>query len=313
MLHQFASRYAGVESIETWSISKGVILKENKTRSNRFTVRAVPPNSKMIIPRMIKGTWLDQGPAGSVVVNQKLADTYSEIKINEPFILMIKEKPIELKIVGIIKEFSDSALYMKAADFHKMAEPTNMANALMIKLLKSSGKTQETLAKAIEQDLEKSDLNIRRVIGTQQILVIILDHLDILMLMLSSLAFLVMTVGALGMTSSMSISVMERSKEIAVLRTIGATPQAIKAMLTYEGVAIALMGWLLGVLFSYPVSRMVSDFFGRLILEYPLDYRGSYIGIGLSLAISIVFAILASRIPVKTATQKPIREVISYA
>ena len=54
---------------------------------------------------------------------------------------------------------------------------------------------------------------------------IIYDHLNIILTLLAFLAMLVLVVSALGMASATGINIMERTREIGVLRAIGATPK----------------------------------------------------------------------------------------
>jgi putative ABC transport system permease protein len=92
------------------------------------------------------------------------------------------------------------------------------------------------------------------------------DHLLMVagFLMIMSQAMIV--VGGLGLASTMSLAVLERTREIGVLRAIGARHGAILAMVQIEGLVISIASWALAIPLSVPMSVILGRAFGKIMM-----------------------------------------------
>jgi predicted lysophospholipase L1 biosynthesis ABC-type transport system permease subunit len=90
--------------------------------------------------------------------------------------------------------------------------------------------------------------------------------------MLLGLAMLVATVGGIGLAGSLSISVMERQREIGVMRAIGAHSRTIRWLFILEGLLQGLLSWLIVIPLSHVISRPLARLLGQTMLEIDLDY-----------------------------------------
>ncbi len=116
------------------------------------------------------------------------------------------------------------------------------------------------------------------------------------------------------MASATTITVMERTREIGVLRAIGATPRRIIGLFVTEGMATSAAGLVLGLILSWPMSLAASVLFGNLMLGEGavLRYAFSPDGFWITLAATVVFGFLASRIPAGGAIGMTTREALAY-
>ena len=81
---------------------------------------------------------------------------------------------------------------------------------------------------------------------------------------LSAVSLLIAIVGALGLFSTLSMSVFERQREIGVMRSVGASTSAIMFQFLTEGLSIGLLAWLLGLPIAYLLSTALLDVMGLL-------------------------------------------------
>jgi putative ABC transport system permease protein len=125
-------------------------------------------------------------------------------------------------------------------------------------------------------------------------------------------ATLLALVGSIGLTGTMGINVLERSREIGVMRAVGASNRAIFQVIIAEGVIIGLMSWFLGMVISLPLGRVLSDTFGNILTRSPLIYTFSLNGIIAWLLIATLLSALASFLPARAATRLTVREVLDY-
>ena len=133
---------------------------------------------------------------------------------------------------------------------------------------------------------------------------------NIIIYLLLAMAILAAVVGSIGLMGTMSINVVERGREIGVMRAIGATSPAIVGIFVSEGMLLGVLSWLLAVPLSYPGARLFSNLVSNTLI--PLDFRYSMDGMVLWLAIVVVLSALASLWPALRATRVSVREALAY-
>jgi putative ABC transport system permease protein len=126
------------------------------------------------------------------------------------------------------------------------------------------------------------------------------------------MAGLIAAVGGLGLTSTMSLNVLERTREIGVMRAIGAADGDIQKIVITEGVVIGLLSWVLGVFFSIPITYALDYGVGVSIFQSPLDVIFSWAGSFVWLLGMILIAALASIAPALRASRLAVRETLVY-
>jgi len=130
--------------------------------------------------------------------------------------------------------------------------------------------------------------------------------------LLMFMSMLVATVGGLGLISSISLNVLERTREIGVMRATGAGTHAILRIVVTEGALIGGVSWLIALGLAWPVSAYLSYNFGLIMFEAPLVSVVSPLGVVLWLGLVVGFAIGASFYPAWNASRLPVREALAY-
>ena len=131
---------------------------------------------------------------------------------------------------------------------------------------------------------------------------------DLLMVMVLLLAF----VGGLGLMSTMSLNVLERSREIGVIRAFGGSNRSVFRVVILEGVAVGVMSWLGSLLLAVPLTWLFCRFIGLSFLSLPLDFRYSAAAAFMWLGLVILLSAISSSLPAANATRLTVREVLSY-
>ena len=126
------------------------------------------------------------------------------------------------------------------------------------------------------------------------------------------MAILLAIVGGLGLMGTMSINVLERTREIGVLRAIGAPNRGVSQVFIREGIAIGLLSWLFGSMLAFPLSKLLSDAVGKAMAGTPLTFSYSTAGVWLWLIVVVGLSALASLIPARNAARLTVREVLAY-
>ncbi len=135
---------------------------------------------------------------------------------------------------------------------------------------------------------------------------------DIILLVLVVMAGLLAVVGGLSLTGTMGMNVLERTREIGVLRAVGAANSAVRQVVVVEGVVVGLMSWLVAAFLSVPVSRLLASAVVESVLKASVNFQYSAVGLIIWLAIVIVIGIVSSLGPARNAVRLSVREVLDY-
>lgn len=141
----------------------------------------------------------------------------------------------------------------------------------------------------------------------------ILDHLVIIMAILTMAATIVVFVGALALASTLGLSVVQRTREIGVLGAIGATPATIGRHVWFEGVLIGLLSWVAANVLGAPLSWGLEAACGEIFFKVPLDFTMSPAASGAWLLLVLVIATLSSLQPAFHASRLTVREALAHA
>lgn len=90
---------------------------------------------------------------------------------------------------------------------------------------------------------------------------------ETLTLMLIAMATIVFIIGGIGIMNVLFVSVKERTKEIGILKAIGSSQKDILLEFIMEACCISLIGGIIGILASFAVSPIISNFNIRLELS----------------------------------------------
>ena len=135
---------------------------------------------------------------------------------------------------------------------------------------------------------------------------------NILVIFLLIMALLTAFVGSIGLMGTMSINVLERTREIGVMRTIGATDFIVIQSVIIEGVVIGLITWFLAIGLAYPISFALLNIIGQAMAGSSFALIFTPLGVALWLAMVILLSIVASVMPARNAARLTINEVLAY-
>ncbi len=138
------------------------------------------------------------------------------------------------------------------------------------------------------------------------------DHILVISTFLGLLTLLSVLIGGLGLATSMAINVIERTREIGVLRAVGATTATVLALVIAEGGIVGALSWLLALALSAPASIVFGQIIGEIMLETPLDFAVDGKAPVIWLAIVVVLAALASLTPARRAAGLTVRDTLTY-
>jgi putative ABC transport system permease protein len=123
---------------------------------------------------------------------------------------------------------------------------------------------------------------------------------------------LIAIVGALGLAITMSLNVMERTREIGILRSLGAQNGVVRRVVIVEGLVTGLISWAASIPCSIPLAVWLGNSLGMSLLARPLDYVFSVPAVMMWLGLMAAISIVASLIPAQSAARLTIRDALVY-
>jgi len=247
-----------------------------------------------------KGRAFQDGETGSVVVGWKLNQDYFENKVDLKSRIKIGGK--SFKVVGIYErvgnDADDTAISMNIDDARKVYAPEDKVTGAQIII--KDGVDIDKFAEYLEEEYEdyRGDKNF--VLSTSTaILEQINSVLGILQYVVVGIAGIALIVGSVGIANTMYMSVLERTKEIGIMKSIGATNNAILTMFLIEsaffGIVGGIIGCIIGILMAI-IAKFAIEAFAPgipfLILIEPSVIIGALIFSAIS---GIVSGILPAR------------------
>jgi putative ABC transport system permease protein len=171
---------------------------------------------------------------------------------------------------------------------------------------------QKELASRVEQVYSDAGYQVVEATGGQALNEASADGLNALSIFLMIMALLTALVGSIGLAGTMSLNVMERTREIGVLRAIGASNRSVLQLVMIEGGLIGFISWLIGSILAIPISYLLANTISFAIFSSPLTVIFTPTGFLIWLGVAMVFSLAASYFPARNAVQLTIREVLSY-
>jgi putative ABC transport system permease protein len=186
------------------------------------------------------------------------------------------------------------------------------ADALLVRTHGHDVASVEAESKLLEEHFEQRGIGISMMSTLPRERADAVAIFDAIIALLLVMAILLALVGGLGLMGTMSINVLERTREIGVLRAIGAPNRSVAQVFILEGITIGLLSWLMGSVLAIPMTQGLNAALGIATMGTPLTYSYSLPGLWLWLVIVLILSALASFIPARNASRLTVREVLAY-
>jgi len=138
------------------------------------------------------------------------------------------------------------------------------------------------------------------------------NHILTIASILTGASVLVIIVGIMGLISSSGINIIERMREIGIMRSYGASAKNIRHIVIYENLITGIISWIFAILLAIPFSIFFGNYFGNTFLSKPLDNAFSLLGIAIWLGLIIIINVVVSILTAQKAIKLPINQVLIY-
>jgi putative ABC transport system permease protein len=313
---------AGVKHVEAFAEDAAAVTRSdglNITRTfpdgghGSLSVHAIPATSQFITPSLISGRWIEPGNLGKTVINQQALAFFPNAKVGDQIQVKVRGHELQLRIAGIIRErLTGATMYISTESYAHAVGESGVTQALRIGLENADEETAIKIAALAEQSQERAGFKVIESTSQARLGRALAGHLFMLIFILIMMSILMAIVGVLGLSSAMATSVLERTREFAVLRAIGAGNGSILRTVMGEGLFLAALSVLVASVLSIPFTARVATLIGTASLGPAMGVVLSATAIPLWLAIALASASLASGYPARRATRMTIRDALDY-
>ena len=317
VIEEIAKQMPGVTKVESWGYNSARRLRPDDSESESLTLFAPPAQTAMVQPEIIEGRWLVPGDENALVVSTDTVRAEKDLKLGDELTLKISSRKTTWRIVGVIRVVGFrggiGVAYANYPYYARVIGQVGRAGSVQLVTEKHDTASQLKLKKALEDRYLQAGLRASSGgITSGQIRDNNEMFFNIITALLMAMAFLMAIVGGLGLMGTMSLNVLERTREIGVMRAVGASNGAVRGIILTEGITIGLLSAVIAIVFSFPLGQALSALVGEAIFQLPLSYVLSVNGIIMWLVIVVVLSMISSFLPAYNASRLTVREILAY-
>jgi putative ABC transport system permease protein len=306
----------GITGVEGWGGAAAEILDLNDETVTGLSIIAPPQDTQLLTLDYVAGRWLLPDEEKAMVVSDSIYNYYPDLVPGDSLIVEVDGNRSETwEIVGVFRYVDMFGDPMAYAEFDFIADKVNLPNqALSYRIITRENESTSLLRliKRIDQQLDDQGYVVQSVNAGYIMRESASVAVNTLVLFLLIMAVLTAFVGSIGLTGTMSISVLERTREIGVMRTIGAVDFVVIQSVIIEALVIGLITWFLAIGLSFPLSSALLSIISQAMSGSSFPLTVTPLGMLIWFGIVVVLSIIASILPARNAARLTINEVLAY-
>jgi len=311
-LSEIIAEIPNVKGYENWGNSNGIVMNDNGELTNSYPIQSPPDNSTMIEPDLLEGRWITGDDINQIVVSHNFFKSEPGYKLGDTLTMQIGNQIGEFVIVGSMKDFGTTTVYMSENGYIQYVPTENRLSN--IKLSLNMARRSNTTYKATEAALKEQGVTILQTQSKADLNAIVSGHYTVTMQTFLLLIFMLVIVSGFGLAATMNTQTSERTKEIGIMKAMGAAKKQITKIVTAESIFIGLISWGVSVLIGIPLGITGVYAFGSFILETPLGFSIASLLMSYVIWLLLILAIgyFASRACAKRAAKMSIRDSLAF-
>jgi putative ABC transport system permease protein len=274
------------------------------------------PHEPLLRYRLAEGRWFsaaEERASERVAVMERNLAQAAGVEVGQRVVLATAAGAAEFRIVGFAKNQQEdgTVLYVPLTTLRSvLGRPTGVSTYWIRTSSAEHGLVDRTttlledrlaalgydVATEISYVVERDEIAANRSITTT----------------IGLLGFLIVAISMAGLANAITTSILERTREIGVLRCIGARARDVRRIFTTEGIALALAGWLVGIPLGYALTRLLVWLVWKIV-----DVRVPFVfplwNVPIALAGTLVLALLVLFFPLRRAVRFRPGDALRYA
>lgn len=297
----------GVTHVEGW------LLRDCWAGRERARCWGLPADTRLYRPVLRAGQWLDPQAADEVVISEDLARA-RHLRLGDVVTLQIGRERRLVRVRGVVHDNSiflgstvTAKVFVPLPTMGPLVNDRSRADLYALSLAPQSLSGMKQVLSGLERRFAPLEPNSEPALAEFEAAQ---AQTRILTAALRGMVLLVGLIGAIGLVNTLTLNVLERRREIGVLRALGSDNfQIIQTFLT-EGLTVGVLGWLLGVGLGWLLGRLFIGAMSTVLFGLPYVFPAVFLP-G-SLAFALVLSLIASIGPAFAAASVPAAEALRY-
>ncbi|MBZ0303462.1 MAG: FtsX-like permease family protein, partial [Anaerolineae bacterium] len=308
----------GVAAAEGWVQTSVQRVRPGGGKSATFALYGLPYNSMFIDPPLDKGQWLDAPERvgqNDLVVTTGLLEDEPDIQVGDTITLELNGDKDDWHVIGVLissNVASSTVVYAAYDDVGHFMQRPDQTSLLLVQTASHSGDFQAAVSASLLEFFDLRNISVLRSTTRAELIDDTFGGFNILINVLIGMAIIVAAVGGLGLAGTMSLNVLERTREIGVMRAVGASTASVRRLFIIEGIIIGILSAIIALPFSMPGSMGFGNILGEVLSNRPLPYTPTLEGPLIWFGIIIAISAAASLMPAQRASQISVREALAY-
>jgi len=262
-----------------------------------------------------QGRWWtpeEANAASRVVVIGDALSRFENIELGDAIELMTATGAHTFQVIGIDTAFTENGqfVYAPLETVQAVLQKGDAVNGIFIQTDSRDHLEIDATSRRVSDGLEalgyRADVTVNYVAAAQNVA----QNATIVSMFLM-VSFIVVLIVLIGLMSTLVMNILDRTKEIGMLRCIGAQSKDVRRVFSSEGLFLAFLGWIVGVPLGYLVYQVfVAAFAIGMKLTMPGKYALIYVG--WSLVFAMVGTLIVIFFPLRRATTMKPGDAIRY-
>ena len=277
--------------------------------NQRFLLCGYPSGSRLFKLPVEEGRSPQSGEDGAVVINRRVQEAIPGLQLGSDLELRFRDRRAHVHVIGIVEEIGEfPAIY---ATFPTFEAVTGLGDASTVLRVKTQNGNRDSVANALDQALLDAHLAPSLIQTSGEFRKSLEEHFAVVTEVMKMIALAAALVGAISLGASVSLNVLERAREIGVIRALGATPRTVSAIFLVEGGAVAVLSAVLSFVLSILFSQALTNKASRELLHVPVPLHISGAGL-IILSGGIIVVILGVWLSLWRILRISVRDALAY-
>lgn len=299
----------GITRAEVWGFLLTAIADtDRRITGTRFGLLAPPEKSRLLHFPVAEGRWLGDPAAAEVVVARSLLARYPQLSVGSEFTLARGDRRVKARIVGAVEEATEPGMFATQSLHDALAGGPGLAGTLRL----TTTQAPATVAARLEERLFGEGLVPIFSFVRAELQQATTAHFVILLVLLSTVGGASVIIGGLALWSSISISILERRREIAVLRSLGTSNATVLRLFAMESAGLAVLALVLSVVIALPLSAALAAMLGQGAIFIGVSLHFSWVALVIWLFVLSAIVALATWRPISRALALPAARALRY-
>ncbi len=302
----------GILAYETWGVGDARRVFDEDWLGGSMLLVGLPDGTQMTCPRVLDGHMLRPGDRQVIFLNADALRDNPGLAVGDEIVLNVGGREETFTLIGSGTRSFQPIAYIPYRDFERLSGLAGYAGQLVVQTNEHGSVFQAAVEADLLARFEQANIGVDFSNTLADVNQRESAQLDTLVVLLLVVSVLIAIVGGIGLASMAGMNVLERTREIGVLRSLGAQGRTIQLTVILEGLTVSLVSALLAGLLSVPLSLVLGDALGRALLLVPLEYQFPMRGMLVWLGLVTIITVLACWAPARGAARLTIRDALAY-